>query len=366
MSPSPQNHGGQLRQISERFGIPAFQLLDFSANINPQGPPPSVLQALQAALAAPAMLTSYPDLDGSELKSCIAASTDADASTLAVANGFVPLLESALRTLSVRRCVLPVPSFGEYRRTLERVGVEVTRYPLSQESGFSYDPERIIALLKKGQHDAILLANPQNPTGAICDRTVLLQIIQEAARANVHVLLDEAFIDYASEHSVADQVEQFTTLTVFRSVTKFYAMPGLRIAYAISSSEHIPRLNRHLPPWPITTLASIGLCAALKDTAYTELTLATNREHKSSMSDQLRELGLNTYPSAANFLLLRLPDGIDAGECWQRLIAEYSIVLRECSNFETLRSGHLRCSVRAPDENVRLVSAFRGLLPRMR
>jgi threonine-phosphate decarboxylase len=144
-------------------------------------------------------------------------------------------------------------------------------------TGFDYDPDRLIAALETGRHDAILLANPQNPTGALCDRAVLLEIIQAAAGANVHVLLDEAFIDYVLEHSVADQVDRFTTLTVFRSVTKFYAIPGLRVAYAISNPEQTARLNSHLPPWPITTLASIGVCAALRDTAYAEETLAANQ-----------------------------------------------------------------------------------------
>lgn len=191
---------------------------------------------------------------------------------------------------------------------------------------------------------------------------MLLEIIRAAARANVHVLLDEAFIDYASEHSVADQVNPFTTLTVFRSVTKFYAIPGLRVAYAISNPEHTARLNSHLPPWPITTLASTGVCAALRDTAYAEQTLAANQDHKGRLLEQLQELGLHTCPSAANFLLFRLPSTVDAQECWQRLIVEHSIVLRDCSNFETLLSGHLRCAVRTPNENVRLVSALRSLL----
>jgi threonine-phosphate decarboxylase len=362
LSPSPPPHGGQLRQISERFGIPASQLLDFSANINPHGPLLSVLQALQAALASPAILASYPDLEQAELKSCIAASAGVDASAIAVANGFVPLLEATLRTLSVHRCVLPVPAFGEYRRTLERVGVAVTPYALPPESDFDYDPDRLIAAFETGRHDAILLANPQNPTGALCDRTALLEILQAAARANVHVLLDEAFIDYVSVHSVADQVDHFTTLTVFRSVTKFYAIPGLRVAYAISNPEQTARLNSHLPPWPITTLASVGVCAALRDTAYAEETLAANEDHKGRLVHQLQELGLHTYPSAANFLLFRLPSPLDAQEYWQRLIVEHSIVLRDCSNFETLLSGHLRCAVRTHIENARLVSALRNLL----
>lgn len=362
LSPSPPPHGGQLRQISKRFGIAASQLLDFSANINPHGPPPSVLQALQAALASPTVLTSYPDLEQAELKSCIAASASVDAGAIAVANGFVPLLEAALRTLSVRRCLLPVPAFGEYRRTLERVGTTVTPYPLNHETGFDYDPERLIAILKTGRHDAILLANPQNPTGALCDRTVLLEIVRTAARENIHVLLDEAFIDYAPEHSVADQVGLSPTLTVFRSVTKFYAIPGLRIAYAVSNPEHITQLNNHLPPWPVTTLASIGVCAALTDTAYARATLTANQDHRGRLLEQLQELDIHTYGSAANFLLLRMPPEIDATVYWQRLIVEYGIVLRDCGNFETLLPGHLRCAVRPHSENLKLVSALRILL----
>lgn len=361
LSPSPP-HGGQLRQISERFGIPASQLLDFSANINPQGPPASVLEALRAALDSPASLTSYPDLEQAELKSCIAASASVDASAISVANGFVPLLETALRTLSIRSCLLPVPAFGEYRRTLERVGVAVTPYPLSQKAGFHYDPDCLIAALEMGEHDAILLANPQNPTGALCERNVLLRIIRAASRSNIHVLLDEAFIDYASEHSVADQVSRFTALTVFRSVTKFYAIPGLRVAYVISDPEQTVRLDRHLSPWPISTLASIAVCAALRDTVYAKETLANNQENKCRLIVQLQDIGIHTYSSAANFLLLRLPSVIDAQECWRRLIMEHSLVLRDCNTFETLASGHLRCAVRTHFENVRFITTLQKLL----
>ena len=362
LSFSPPPHGGQLRQISERFCIPASQLLDFSANIHPQGPPASVLAAMRAALDSPATLTSYPDLEQAELKSCIAASAGVDAQTIAVANGFVPLLEATLRTLSLRRCLLPVPAFGEYRRTLERIGVAVTPYPLTPETGFSYDSNLLIAALKNGQHDALLLANPQNPTGALCDRSILLEIIQAATHSNVHVLLDEAFIDYVPEHSVADQVANFSTLTVFRSVTKFYAIPGLRVAYAISHPKQTARVDAHLPPWPITTLASIGVAAALKDTAYAEEARATNLKHKNALMLQLQELGLHTYPSAANFLLFRLPATANAQEYWRRLILEHSIVLRNCATFESLPSGHLRCAVRTPSENARLVAALQHLL----
>src|ERR1700730_8071301 len=94
----PPAHGGQLRQIAARYGIPVEQLLDFSANINPAGPPSSVLAAIRNALENPSTLTKYPDLDLIESKQAIAKYTGVEPENIAIANGFVPLLEAALRS----------------------------------------------------------------------------------------------------------------------------------------------------------------------------------------------------------------------------------------------------------------------------
>lgn len=215
--------------------------------------------------------------------------------------------------------------------------------------------------MKTGQHDSILLANPQNPTGALCERAFLIEIIRAADQLNVHVLIDEAFIDYGIDHTVADQVYNFSKLTVFRSVTKFYAIPGLRVAYTVGNEEQTSRLLRQLPPWPITALASLGVRAALKDTAYFTETLTNNNEHKFRLILQLKELGLQVSPCAANFLLLRVPSTADASKLWQSLIVEHSIVLRDCSTFEMLPPGYLRCAVRMKKENEQLVAALKML-----
>src|ERR1700730_6708785 len=108
-------HGGQLRQISERFNIPTSQLIDFSANINPDRPPPAVLSTLRTSIEDISMLTAYPDLKQVELKQSIADYAGVHPENLVVANGFIPLLESALRMLRVKRCLLPVSAFVDYR-----------------------------------------------------------------------------------------------------------------------------------------------------------------------------------------------------------------------------------------------------------
>lgn len=352
-------HGGQLRPISERFHIPLSQLIDFSANINPEGPPPAVLSALRASLEDHSILTAYPDLEQPALKRSIADYAGVLPENLAVANGFIPLLESALRALKIKRCLLPVPAFVEYRRSLERAGVEIEPHTLSQDSNFSYD----LGAMARGDYDAVLLANPQNPSGVLTSRKVLLQFVSECARRNILVLLDEAFIDYAPLDSLTRDVTQFANLIVFRSVTKFHGIPGLRVAYGAANQAVARALHGNLPPWPITTLASCAVASALADHSFAECTRLHNDRRRTRLRAGLDAVGIFTYPSAANFLLLRLPDGISADRFWNKMIADHHLVLRDCANYEALPCGHLRAAVRTEEENEILLAAIAEVLP---
>src|SRR5271163_166219 len=116
-------HGGQLQTLAEPFNIPVSQFVDFSANINPDGPPPTVLSTLRASLDDLSVLTSYPDLRENDLTQSIARYAGVSSERVVVANGFVPLLEAILRILPIRSCLLPVPAFVEYRKTLARAQV---------------------------------------------------------------------------------------------------------------------------------------------------------------------------------------------------------------------------------------------------
>src|SRR5580698_7934815 len=128
-------HGGQLRQLAAQYGVAAESLLDFSANINPAGPPQSVLSALQQAFAAPGILAAYPDIELMDLKQTIADCIKVRPHNVVVANGFVPLLQAALQALNIKGCLLPVPAFSEYRRTLVGANVAVNTYSLSSTGG---------------------------------------------------------------------------------------------------------------------------------------------------------------------------------------------------------------------------------------
>jgi threonine-phosphate decarboxylase len=358
----PPLHGGQLRQISERYGIPVKALLDFSANINPDGAPPSVLSTIRRTLEDPETLTTYPDLEMADLKQVMAKSAGVQPENIVVANGFVPLLEAALRSLNISRCLLPVPAFSEYRKTLERTQITVAPYHLVSKQGFSYELDSILKAASDQASEAILLANPQNPSGALCDSEQMLQLVEMAAGRGLTVLLDEAFIDYCPLHSLTQHAMKHLHLIVFRSVTKFFAIPGLRAAYAVCNFSNAKNLNHFLAPWPITSFASAAVCSALEDSIYGEASRLGNNRRRSWLEQQLKDMAIETYPSAANFLLLHFSAKLDVDLLWERMIVEHQIVLRSCTNFEGLNSGHLRIAVRSEQENEKLINSFRQLI----
>jgi threonine-phosphate decarboxylase len=351
-------HGGQLRKISERFNIPASRLIDFSANINPEGPPPAVLQMLRQCLEDRSTLTSYPDLEEDELKRAVTMYVGVTPQTVAVSNGFVPLLQAALQSLNIKRCLLPVPGFVEYRRILTQMKIRISPHILAPGSSFSYDFDRMLS----GNQGAILLANPQNPSGVFTAKASMIEFVSAAAAKNIFILLDEAFIDYIPGESLVDQVEHFSNLIVFRSVTKFFAIPGLRVAYAVAGDSTTRLLNAHLAPWPISTLASRAAGAAFGDHHFADLTRTLNAKRRGDLRAGLEALGVHVYPSAANFLLLRLPGNVQSSSFCQRAILEHHLVLRDCSNYEALSPDHVRAAVRTDRENALLVESVGKIL----
>jgi threonine-phosphate decarboxylase len=358
----PSKHGGQLRQIAAHYGIPVNLLTDFSANINPFGPPSSVLAAIRQALDHPSALVAYPDLDLIDMKQTIAESMGVHSENVAVANGFVPLLASAVQSRKIERCLLPIPSFNEYRNTLENAGIAIVPFRLSPEQQFEYEGDKILEVTRRELCDSILLANPQNPSGVLCSARRMEQLIEMAARHNVMVFLDEAFIDYCPSESLIRWVMGLKNLIVFRSVTQFYAIPGLRVAYAVGNRCHIVAMNRLIAPWPITSIASDAVCAALNDGAYAEESRLTNDRRRLGLESALKRLKIATYPSNANFLLLRFPEEVDVNRLWEKMIIEERLVLRSCANFEGFTEGHLRIAVRSEPENEMLIRCLGRLI----
>ncbi len=354
MRPLPA-HGGQLRAIAEQFGVEQDRLLDFSANINPDGPPAALLAGLRAAVDDLSLLTNYPDLEETALREAVAGFVAVPVACCAVANGFAPLLAATAQALAVRRCLLPVPAFGEYRRVLEQAGVEVIALPLRAEDDLRYDIDAILNAAAEARCDTLLLANPQNPSGVLLPAEEMRTLLSRAAQAGLRVLVDEAFIDYAPEESITRDASAAAHLVVFRSVTKFFAVPGLRVAFAVSNAAWAKAIRNKVTPWAITTLAARAVICGLADAAFADASRARNERRRGEMAAGLEAIGLRVYPGRANFLLFTVPDGAMLRE---RLITQHHIVLRSCANYEGLDATYLRAAVRTEAENRLLLAAL--------
>jgi threonine-phosphate decarboxylase len=350
-------HGGQICAVAIEFGVPQDALLDFSANINPDGPPESLRTALRAAVEDVSLLTCYPDLEEHALRTAVCEFVSLPVACSVVANGFAPLLATAAAALQIKRCLLPVPAFVEYRRVLEQGSVEVIPLPLCENAEFRYDVDAILAAAASQRCDTVLLANPQNPTGVLLPTDAMRPLVERAATTGLRVLVDEAFIDYTPEASIASLVPATTNLIVFRSVTKFFAVPGLRVAYALTNPAWAAAMRRWIAPWAITTLAARAVMHGLRDTAYAQATRTRNLARRAALESALRGMGLHVYPGQANFLLFRA-DATAGDGLRERMIVRHGIVLRSCANYEGLDHRYYRVAVRTEAENHRLVAAL--------
>ena len=348
---SHYSHGGGVHQAAVELQRPVADLLDFSASINPLGMPPTVRAAAAAALDE---AIHYPEIHAESLVTALANHHHLDPRHLLPGNGSTPLFAQFARTLRPRRALVVRPAFSEYQRVLEIAGAVIDVFDLTPEKNFTLDVTQLLQQITPTT-DLLLLANPGNPSGARIEAGKILTLAQ-ALREQALVAVDEAFIDFCPDASLLPAVATQPNLYIFRSLTKFYAIPGLRIGYLAGPINGISRLQVESEPWALSTVAIAAAKAALAATAYTEESLQLIPQLRNQLADGLRLLGLHVYPSAANYLLLRL-NAACADDVVVHLRQE-GILLRSCSNFPPLDAHYLRVAIRTAAENERLIAAL--------
>lgn len=357
-------HGGDAAAIARRYGLDPDEMLDFSANINPAGPPPEVLAALADIAAHPRALESYPDPLGEPLRSAIAARLGLPAASIAIGNGASALIDVALRACEGDACIVPYPAFSEYRRALDAAGMRTVGVPL--DSDFRLDRARLESVLRSEGARLLILSNPHNPSGALASRETMLATIALAHACGTQTIVDEAFIDYAPESSVIDAVLHAARPVIVRSLTKFYGMPGVRVGYLAAHPQVARAIQLALPSWPIGQAEMRVAIAALGAEAYAHEALRTNRIERAWLREELVRVGVAVYPSAANFLLCELPCAHDRlSDIGARLAREHRIVVRDARSYQGLEHRPLiRVAVRTREDNQRLIRALGCALAR--
>jgi threonine-phosphate decarboxylase len=355
-APSSRPHGGQVLALARALGCPPAAILDFSASLNPLGPPPEALAAARTALDE---VCHYPESDAAVLAQALAAQHDLPHACVLAGAGATEFIFLIPRVLRPRRVLLVEPAFSEYRPVLLQVGAIVNTFLLSADDDFRLDPAALVAALHPDT-DLVWLANPINPSGTGYSRELLLALA-DALPVTVRLLVDEAFIDFVPALSIVEQVAIRPNLIVLRSLTKFYALAGLRLGWLAAAPQLAAQLAAGREPWRLSTPAIAAGLACLQATALRAATLQAIPILRHELSAGLTRLGCQVYPSVANYLLCRLPDRApSAGEVMAQLCRQ-RILVRPCNDFKGLDERFLRLAVRSAADNRHLLATLAGL-----
>ena len=354
-----ESHGGNIYRAAGQLGLDEYEIIDFSASINPLGVPKSVLAGIRDTMK---YLHNYPDPDARQLTLALAKNFAINPELILCGNGSTELIYLVIRALMPERILIPAPTFSEYELAAGE-GREIVRYPLNAKDNFAINPDTFITAMAGGSEslsykmalptsvDMVFLCNPNNPTGGILRKSDMLKIAAAAKDLKCHLVVDEAFIDFSPDDSLINEVEDNPYLIVLRSMTKFYALSGLRVGYGVFPLKLIDAMKKHKEPWTVNTLAQVAGIEAINDEAYKADTFRIIKNEKKTLEDGFKLLKIHYLPSEANFYLIRM----DKAQNIIDTLGEKGILIRGCSNFRGLDASYARAAVKSNRDNMRLL-----------
>lgn len=329
-------------------------VVDFSSNCNPFGPPEGVKKAIKEAAEE---IGFYPDVLCSELKDGLSESLNIKAENIVIGNGAADLIFSVVNALKPEGALLPVPSFAEYEQALKSAGCNLKYYELEESKAF--EPGVEILNLMDEDTDIIFLCNPNNPTGVITERELLTKVLDDAKEKGIFVVLDECFLDFidgGEELSFKKSLDEYPNLFILKAFTKLYAMAGVRLGYGLCSNENVMnKIASARQPWSVSNLAQKAGVAALKEKEYVKTCLEALYRERQWLFDELHKLGIKTFASKANYIFFKHRDTL-YDECLEK-----GILIRDCGNYRNLEAGFYRIAVRTHEENEKLINTLKGL-----
>lgn len=357
-------HGGDVYAASRELGRNVTELIDFSASINALGPSPNVWRAIKGARH---LLPHYPDPECWDLRQALASRWHVKPGQILVGNGSMELIYALPRALKIDHLLLVQPTFSEYAAAMTRAGGRVTAVCADREEQYALPIDRLFRLLErppKGARtiDAILLCNPNSPTGQACGADDVMKLARAVQRRGIWLMVDETFADYCSERSILPLASSFSRVVVLRSLTKFYGLPGLRVGYAVAAPTVVQLLRRELPPWSVNAMGQVAALAALHDTAHAKKSLQFVLKERARMAKALAGLpGCTLFPAHANFLFMELPRGWHGGKLTEQLRRE-GLLIRDCSSVPGANRRSIRIAVRSREDNDRLLKSLSRVL----
>lgn len=344
-------HGGDAAGFLAEFGqLP----LDFSANVSPLGLPNGVERA---AIEALNVADQYPYPLCRELRIAIADKEKCYVNQIFCGNGAADVIFRLALALKPKKALLPAPTFAEYGLALAQVGCEIVHVPLKAEENFAITAEFVEKI--DSSVDILFICQPNNPTGTVCEKSLLLRILERCQQTGTLLVVDACFMEFL------DNFEDFSleshlnsgNLLILKAFTKLYAMAGLRLGYCLSNDEALLEKMAHAgQPWGVSCVAQKAGIQALKERDYVNLLLDFLRTEKVFLATKLDELGCRVFPPSANFICFQSVVELD------KRLKEKGILIRSCANFMGMEPGYFRVAVRQRKDNVRLLEAMKEVL----
>ncbi|MGK7344441.1 MAG: cobyric acid synthase [Candidatus Nitrospinota bacterium M3_3B_026] len=344
-------HGGNVRQIARKAGLPPERVLDFSASLNPLGFPDWLRSLVNARLKDIAL---YPDPEMEELIEAFSERTGVPKEQAAAGAGATELIFTIPLAGRFDAALIPAPSYTDYRRAALRAGLDVRTFRLDSHKSFALDIEKLGQNLRGGE--LVFLGHPNNPTGKTLDADALRALAREHSASTF--LVDESFGGFVRDFDSMIH-DRPPNVIVVLSLTKLYAVPGLRLGMAVADDEIIGGIRRMTPPWPVNTLAqAFGAEVFRGDGEYERRTVDEVEKLRRALAEGLERIGgLTVFPGETNYLLVRMDTpGMDARRLSEALLAE-GIAVRLLADFEGLDDRYFRVAVRTGEENEKLLEA---------
>jgi len=343
----PCSHGGIDFTEIENMGFSTESILDFSVNCNPFGPPSGIYEAMGSA-----SIDIYPDSESSVLTQALSAKLGIPSDNILAGSGsteLIRLITTAYFGLG-DTVLIPQPTYGEYEIASQIVGAKVLKQSALVRPDLYIDVNETVELIEYNHPKGVFLCNPNNPTGQYFSQENVEKII--SATGEGLVILDEAYIAFTENTWNSLNLLNFENLIILRSMTKDYALAGLRLGYAVANIPVISVLKRIRPPWNITSISQNAGLFALKADSYIEECGRKIQEAKGYLTRELINAGLSPLPSQTNFFLVKVGKSTE----FRQALLRKGILVRDCTSFGL--PDYIRIAPRTIPDCQKLVSAI--------
>lgn len=351
-------HGGNIWSYLRKKN----KVIDFSANINPLGLLPRVKEVLLKNIDT---LIHYPDPESKDLKNGIAAFHNLHQNNILVGNGSIELIHLIPHALKARNVLIVGPTFSEYEFAAKSNGGQPIFVMAREEDNFKIDIFKIKKFIPKV--DLIFLCNPNNPTAFLMPKTDILNLLDLCKKYNTFLIIDEVFMDFvqdSQEITLVAEAVKHNWIIVLKSLTKFFALAGLRLGYLIGHRSIISQISKFQYPWNVNSLAQVVAREVIKDKAYLKISKAFILEERNYLFKNLKKIkGLKVYYPSSNFVFCKLENcKVQGSKDLSKKLFKMGIIIRSCHNFRGLDERFFRIAVRKRPENKGLISNLKEIL----